>query len=201
MFKLYAMNAFICIFVLHFVSNKERFYLIKKGGNENKYEITIDFNLAGGKDFYNKLKVNKTIDLKFTVSGESFLIYPTGSFTLEFDNSKSVQGNIIYHSGDIISGSDTFRIIKGDFNFYYTEIVAKVIQADQFKNEFRSIMGGPHDFQFLLEEEKEEKEEKEKQMEKPKSENWETVKMMEKIKSLKRYRIVKRLNYWKHRNN
>jgi len=195
MFKLYAMNAFICMLVLHFVSNKERFYLKKKGDNENKYEITIDFNLAGGKDFYNKLKVNKTIDLKFSVSGESFLINPEGSFILEFDKSKAVQGGITYHSGDIIFGDTTFRIIKGDYNYYYNEIIAKVIKADEFKSEFGPLFNGLHDFQFLLEEEKEEKE---KQMEKPKSENWETVKMMKKIKSLKRYRIIQRLNYWKH---
>ena len=31
MFKLYAMNVFICILVLHFVANKERFFLKEKG--------------------------------------------------------------------------------------------------------------------------------------------------------------------------
>ena len=155
MFKLYAMNVFICILVLHFVANKERFFLMKKGDNEKKYEFTIDFSTDGGKDFYSKLKVNKTIELTFSISGQCFLINPTESFPLKVDTSKHDGQSHIYHSGEIIAYSNNLQIPKADYQYSYSEIIAKIIQADEFGNDFGSLYGGLHDFKFLLEEEEE----------------------------------------------
>jgi len=119
----------------------------------------------GGNDFYSKLKVNKTIELEFDVNTEFFKVRT--QFPLKIDQSKIDKVKHDYHPGDIASNS-IFLILKNNHSDSYCELIAKIIQADEFKNELQSAYG-TITFQFLLEEEEE------KKFEKSKSSDWKTL--------------------------
>jgi len=64
--KLFSMNVYIYIFLLHFVANKDKFFLRKKG-NEKEIEFTLDLSTDGGLNFYNGLKAKANKIIQFTM--------------------------------------------------------------------------------------------------------------------------------------
>jgi len=192
MSKLHTMNIYILyIFLLYFVVNKERFFLKYINGDfEEKYEFTLNFQTIAGKDFYNKLKVNKTIELTF---GEYYTAFGA-RLKLMKNTSIENRNGPPYELGELLAEGDYLYVEKSeDTTPYYYELVGNIIQLEEFNKTLGSkTFSNDLTFQFLLEEEDE------NNSKNSKSRNWKTVKIIKKIKALKRYRIVKRLKQFKN---
>ena len=183
MLKLYSMNIILYIFLIQFVVNKERFFFRKKGV-EKKLEFTLDLNTLGGMNFYKYLNETKIREVKMT-------------FDLYFINGIILFGEVgvkqtdNYQKGDLIATNNWLYIqIKAKFDDAYEKIGA-FTKPEELDSYFDYSTPGNYvyDFEFLLVEESNKIPEKRKE-----SGGWKTAKMLKKVKALKRYRIVKRLD-------
>ena len=184
------MNICLFIFLFHFASNKEKFFL---SFNDNeKYEFTLNPTSDGGKSLYKKLKVDKTIPLSLTSYNE--LLFLAGEITLDLENEPSQTGEA--QKGEIVyalsSSGGNLYILTGNktFNDDSFERVGNIIISKSFEN------FGTYQCKLLLVEEKDDTPKKKK-----KSGNWKTIKIMKIVKALKRYRLVKKLEKLKGLKN
>ena len=189
------MNICLFIFLIHFVSNKERFFF--KINDTEKIEFTLNRNSDVGHNFYQALKENQNQpfisiyynDSEFNTHGIMLDSFP------KLEGKLSQSGD--YHKGEIVFASTDAQYSR---LFIYTdnsseqsdtnyEIIGNIIQLKEFDDIISKFQPNARlSIQFSL---VEEEDDTPKKMEK--SGDWKTVKMKERVKALKRYRIVKRL--------
>jgi len=193
MYKLYPMNICLFIFLFHFVSNKERFFVKI---NDIDYEFNLN-TAEDGMSFYKELKEKKTIKLKDFKFNNSLFFSGIISFTsnLKFISDQEYipkKGEIIifglfdYFLSIFINETQKFSDL--DINSFVR--VGNIIPSKEFNTLVSSINENEAQ-SFVSEIRIEEEDDTPKKMEK--SGNWKTVKLMKRVKALKRYRIVKRL--------
>jgi len=177
--------------LFHFVDNKDRFFF-KLKNNEVKIEFTLNISTVGGLNFYNYLKANKIIEFSMGRSDESKCFASTTKFG--FAENVEIQNSM--EKGELASDSYQLIIITGSKNSNYNVIgkLKKLEDLDTIINSTENRRQYP--FEFLFEEEKDEKPKI-----KNKSGNWKTVKILKIAKALKRYRLVKRMNKFKALKN
>ena len=179
------------MFLLHFVANKEQFF-IKFEGDEKKYEFSLNLKTESGQDFRNKLKaMNGNSDyINFRdISNKSI----RGKFPViitQYDDPP-------YSPGQIIAQNINIYIMRTISSFPSSQLIGNVIEFSEFNTTLASkIQNSTVTLQFLLEEEEEKKSEDSKSKKKSrhwKQSDWKTVKIAKRVKALKRYRIKKRL--------
>jgi len=195
MYKLYPMNICLFIFLFHFVSNKESFFL--KINDTEKIEFSLDRNSDVGKHFYQTLKANQNKPFISIYNDDSSF----DTHAIMVDTFPELEGNL-ERSGDFHKGEIVFQSMSNFKKLYiYTdnsseqsdtnfEIIGNIIQLKKLDDIIINFQANARlsiQFSLVVEEE----DDTPKKMEK--SGNWKTVKMKERVKALKRYRIVKRL--------
>jgi len=116
------------------------------------------------------------------------------------------EGTLKYSPGQIISDGNYINIIRKKIPLSNFQLIGNVIEFNEFNTTLESKMKNKEvALQFLLEEEEEEEKQSENSESKKKSRhwkpnNWKTVKIAKRVKSMKRYRIKKRLENFKTLN-
>jgi len=105
--KLYVMNICLFIFLFHFASNKERFFLIFS--DNEKYEFTLNHTSEGGKSFYKQLNKNKNISITFTYYYNDDGHALQGGFSLEDLKEKESQSGEVQKGEIVYSQSCLFN--------------------------------------------------------------------------------------------
>ena len=134
MFVPYSIYIFICM--LNFISNKET-YFIRFG--EKKCEFTLNTTTESGKEFYNRLKQKKTIELTMEVHIYSDVHYLLKKYDKNFTPLISIQPTtmIDFANFKIICNKEEFRIILPcyeKFNNY--EEIGKIIEPSDESDAF-----------------------------------------------------------------
>jgi len=193
MCKIYAMNIFLFIFLFHFVSNKESFFL-KRKDTAQKIEFSLNVTTVGGKNFFNLLKEIKTTD------SITMIIYRKKAYkgTIENLNApKSIEGlNTGCYKGEIIAEENLIYICT-DYLLYPKgyEKIGNTSTQPELSAIFDTTANEIY-VEFQLVEESNETPKK-----RQKSGNWKTMKMLKRVKELKRYRIVKKMEKLKGLKN
>jgi len=150
MFKLNAMNICLFIFLFHFASNNEKFFLSIDG---TKCEIELDLNSDSGKGLYKILKESNTYSLNMDYSNNNQWFYSKINKIAEVSQSQSgsvYNGQIIY----VPSSLDLYIITsyRDDFGTSF-EKVGAITQYKVFDEKNRNLQDGKYLIQFLLVEE------------------------------------------------
>lgn len=150
--KLYGINLYIYIFLLHFVVNEEKLYFRKKD-SENNIEFSLNLNSAGGQKFYEELQKN-TLELSMTRQTKYF----SASINIELGNADTgvvLKKGEIGHSGNMLS----IATAAGNKMFLKIGKVTRDEEFDSFLNEIPKY--STFTIEFILVKDEEATEEKE----------------------------------------
>jgi len=120
---------YIYICLLHFVANEEEKLLIRYNGGEKEWAFTLDLNIEGGLELYNRLKENKKIELTFEYNPFVLILQYNDTFPPLIKTS-SIRTEA-FEIGDIMTSLDYFAILVIKIGNPYYQKIGHLIQTER----------------------------------------------------------------------